>query len=163
MLGYFSVGKTSLVSRYVHSIFSDQYLTTIGVKVDKKTVDINSNRIQLMLWDIEGDDKFCSLKKHYLRGMSGYVLVIDITRRNSYQKALETKARLDHDFDVLPHVIAVNKNDLVAERDVTDAEVGALTEQGSPLVFTSAKTGEGVEDMFRHLAEQLLGEKRVAV
>jgi small GTP-binding protein len=163
MLGYFSVGKTSLVSRFVHSVFSEQYLTTIGVKVDKKIVDVNASQIQLMLWDIEGEDKFCSLKKHYLRGMSGYVLVVDITRHNSYEKALEIKARLEENFGVLPHVIALNKNDLVSERDITEEEIEALAIQRSPVVFTSASTGAGVEEMFRLLAGQFLGEERIAV
>lgn len=163
MLGYFSVGKISLVSRFVHSIFSEQYLTTIGVKVDKKIVEVNSDQVKLMLWDIEGEDKFCSLKKHYLRGISGYVLVVDITRHNSYEKALEIKARLDRGFGPLPHVIAINKYDLVAERDVSNEEIDALVNQGSAVALTSARSGEGVEVMFHDLAVQLLGEGRIAV
>ena len=80
MLGGFGVGKTSLVSRFVSSMFSDKYLTTVGVKVDKKTVPIDSGEMTLMLWDIYGQDEFQTVRDSYLRGASGYLLVADGTR-----------------------------------------------------------------------------------
>ena len=56
LIGGFAVGKTSLVSRYVHSLFSDKYHTTVGVKVDKKAVDLGERQVELVLWDIYGQD-----------------------------------------------------------------------------------------------------------
>ncbi len=156
MMGYFSVGKTSLLSKYVHSIFSEKYLTTVGVKVDKKVVAIGSQDVTLMLWDIEGEDKFCKLKKHYLRGVSGYILVADITRKNSLDKAIELKEKMDANYGNIPFTLALNKNDLASQREVTDYQVKELLNKGWNVVFTSAKNGEGVESMFHDLAQKML-------
>ena len=68
MLGGFAVGKTSLVARFVHSIFSDRYRTTIGVKIDKKLVRAGEEELSLILWDIHGDDEFQRVRPTYLRG-----------------------------------------------------------------------------------------------
>ena len=80
MLGSFGVGKTSLVSQYVRSIFSDKYLSTVGVKVDKKEVVVDNQRVNLVLWDLYGEDGFQTIQQSYLRGTSGYLLVADGTR-----------------------------------------------------------------------------------
>jgi GTPase SAR1 family protein len=80
MLGGFSVGKTSLVKRYVHSVFSETYLTTVGVKIDKKTVTLSDRIVNLILWDLAGEDDINSLRMTNLRGAAGYVLVADGTR-----------------------------------------------------------------------------------
>lgn len=89
MLGSFAVGKTSLVARYVRSIFSEKYLTTIGVKVDKKEVALGDGlpTVLLLLWDIYGDDEFQAIRPSLLRGASGYFLVADGTRPSSLERA----------------------------------------------------------------------------
>ena len=66
MLGGFSVGKTSLVKRYVQSVFSETYLTTVGVKIDKKTVDLSGRSVSLILWDLAGEDDISSLRMSFL-------------------------------------------------------------------------------------------------
>ena len=81
MLGAFSVGKTSLVKRFVQSIFSETYLTTVGVKIDKKNVELSDRIVTLILWDLAGEDDIASLRMSYLRGSAGYVLVADGTGR----------------------------------------------------------------------------------
>src|SRR6476661_2941267 len=88
MIGGFSVGKTSLVRRYVQSIFSEAYLTTVGVKIDKKTVELTDRTVNLILWDLAGEDDIGSLRMTYLRGASGYVLVADGTRRSTLDVAI---------------------------------------------------------------------------
>ena len=80
MLGASAVGKTSLVGRFVQGIFSDKYLTTVGVKIDKKKVSLDSGEMTLMLWDIYGQDEFQTIRDTYLRGATGYLLVADGTR-----------------------------------------------------------------------------------
>ena len=75
MVGTSGVGKTSLVAKFVHSMFSDKYLTTVGVKIDKKTVAVDGNEVMLMIWDLAGDDGYQRLQTSYLRGTSGYLLV----------------------------------------------------------------------------------------
>src|ERR1700737_1110144 len=80
MLGGFWVGKTSLVKRFVASVFSETYLTTVGVKIDKKTVDLSDRIVNLILWDLAGEDDISSLRMSYLRGSAGYVRVPDGAR-----------------------------------------------------------------------------------
>ena len=67
MVGQFAVGKTSLVRRFVDSIFDERYLTTIGVKIDRKDVTIDGKSITLMLWDLAGEDELAQLNVSHLR------------------------------------------------------------------------------------------------
>ena len=87
MLGAFSVGKTSLVQKFVLSMFSAKYLTTVGVKVDKKSVEVDGLPIDLIIWDIHGEDSTQDISESYLRGASGYVLVADGTRKETLDAA----------------------------------------------------------------------------
>lgn len=157
MLGAFSVGKTSLVRRYVESVFSDAYLTTVGVKIDKKTVEVNGQPVALILWDIAGEDEAASVRMSYLRGAAGYLLVADGTRAATLEVARSLRRRVEAELGPLPFVLLLNKADLVAEWAVTDDELDALRSGGWSVRLTSAKTGAGVEDAFRELAVRLTG------
>ena len=152
MLGGFSVGKTSLVKRYVQSVFSETYLTTVGVKIDKKTVDLTDRVVNLILWDLAGEDDIASLRMTYLRGAAGYVLVADGTRPATLEVALSLRRRVEADFGPLPFVLLLNKNDLREEWAIRDAEIEDLRQNGWWVQATSARTGEGVEDAFKALA-----------
>ena len=153
MLGGFSVGKTSLVKRYVQSIFSETYLTTVGVKIDKKTVDLSDRIVNLILWDLAGEDDISSLRMSYLRGAAGYVLVADGTRRSTLEVALSLRQRVEADFGPLPFVLLLNKNDLEEQWAIRDAELdGPARQTAGGCAPTSARTGEGVEDAFKDLA-----------
>ena len=88
LLGGTAVGKTSLVARYVRNLFSDKYLSSIGVKVDKKVLTVDGADVSLVLWDIHGDDQFETIRTAYLRGTSGYLLVADGTRRSVESRTL---------------------------------------------------------------------------
>jgi small GTP-binding protein len=85
LLGAFGVGKTSLTRRYVDSIFSDTYLTTVGVKIDKKAVRVGANDVNLLIWDIAGEDDVSAVRTSYLRGAAGYLLVVDVTRAQTLE------------------------------------------------------------------------------
>ena len=87
VLGAYAVGKTSLISRFVKSVFSEKYHTTVGVKIDKKEVQLESGTIRLMLWDLAGEDDFSKVRLSFLRGSSGYLLVVDPTRPDTFQVA----------------------------------------------------------------------------
>lgn len=152
MLGAFAVGKTSLVSRYVKSIFSEKYHTTVGVKIDKKLVDVAGHRVNLILWDLHGEDEFQKVRTSYLRGSSGYILVADGTRRATLDTALSLHHRAKETIGHVPFILLLNKADLKAEWEVEQPALDALTAQGWTLMETSAKAGEGVEQAFLHLA-----------
>jgi GTPase SAR1 family protein len=89
MLGSFAVGKTSLIRRFVESIYSEAYHTTVGVKIDKRVVRHNDSDVTLVLWDLYGEDEFQKMRWPYLRGAAGYLLVADGTRRNTLEKAFQ--------------------------------------------------------------------------
>jgi small GTP-binding protein len=155
MLGGFSVGKTSLVKRFVESVFSEAYLTTVGVKIDKKIVDLPGRIVNLILWDLAGEDDIASLRMSYLRGAAGYVLVADGTRPSTLDVALSLRNRVEADYGSLPFVLLLNKNDLTEQWAIGDAEVAGLRNNGWWVRPTSARTGEGVEDAFTDLAVRL--------
>lgn len=155
MLGGAGVGKTSLVRRLVEGTFSDQYLSTIGVKVDRKTVTIGTDTMAMSLWDVEGESQLRTLRLRYLRGAAGYLLVADGTDPASIAVATDLQEKAADRLD-LPFVLAVNKSDLTDRWRVTPAELAALKERGWDVFRTSARTGEGVEAMFLRLASRLL-------
>lgn len=157
MLGAYAVGKTSLVSRFVKSLFSDKYHTTVGVKVDKKVVAVGEEQVNLLLWDIYGEDDFQKLRTSYLRGSSGYVLVVDGTRRETLEKAVILQSRAHEMLAGVPFVLMLNKADLVDKWEVDDSAVEDLVGEGWPTFRTSAKTGEGVEQAFLALARRMAG------
>ena len=156
MLGTFSVGKTSLVRQFVESIFSEKYHTTIGVKIDKKTITLHGQDMMLMLWDIEGEDKFYQLKQSYLRGLSGYLLVADGTRSASLDAALDIKKSMDDTFRNVPHLLVLNKSDLKEQWAVDSSRHQQMQAEKINVIQTSAKTGENVEDIFLRLGSLML-------
>src|SRR6201995_5820597 len=130
MLGGFSVGKTSLVKRYVSSIFSETYLTTVGVKIDKKTVDLSGRTVNLILWDLAGEDDISALRMSYLRGSAGYVLVADGTRPATLDVALSLRERVRTEYGPLPFVLLLNKHDLTDQWEIRDAALANLPDSG---------------------------------
>ena len=156
MLGSFSVGKTSLVRRFVESMFSDAYLTTVGVKIDKKLLQVDGNDVTLMLWDIYGEDDFQKLRMSYLRGASGFLLVVDGTRRATLDKALAIKEEADKALGSVHAVLVLNKCDLTEQWEIEPEKENELSGRGWSLVRTSAKTGQGVEEVFTALARAML-------
>jgi small GTP-binding protein len=158
MLGSFSVGKTSLVRRFVESIFSDAYQTSIGVKVDKKVVRVNNEDVTLVLWDIHGEDVYQKIHMSYLRGMSGYLLVIDGTRRQTLEDALGLNQRVMQEAGKVPAILVLNKSDLVDKWEIDSARESELSAAGWTILRTSAKTGASVEQVFSQLAAATLAE-----
>lgn len=156
MLGSFAVGKTSMVARYVRSIFSEKYLSTVGVKVDRKELAIGGQAVSLLLWDIYGQDAFQTVQRSYLRGMSGYLLVVDGTRLESFAVARDLQKLAVEVAGPVPFVLALNKCDLASSWQVDEKALFEVAEAGWPIVKTSAKTGQGVEEAFERLARAML-------
>jgi small GTP-binding protein len=156
VLGAFGVGKTSLVKRYVESIFSETYLTTVGVKIDKKTVTLGDRTVHLILWDLAGEDDMASLRLSYMRGSAGYVLVADGTRPATLEMALSLRKRVETEHGPLPFALLINKNDLREQWAVTDDDLEKLRSDGWWVRSSSARTGEGVDDAFADLAARVV-------
>jgi small GTP-binding protein len=156
MLGSFSVGKSSLLRRFVENMFDEQYHTSIGVKVDKKVVNVSGKDLALVLWDIYGEDAFQKMRMSYLRGMHGYVLVVDGTRRQTLGDALALNERVVSEIGKVPALLALNKFDLSDQWEIEQARETQLTAAGWTIAHTSAKTGDAVEKAFLHLAQLML-------
>jgi small GTP-binding protein len=157
MLGAFAVGKTSLVRRFVHTIFSDTYQTTVGVNIEKKEVVVDDRRADLIIWDIHGEDDFQTVRMSYLRGASGCIYVVDGTRKvtldvvsSLYERAREVVGRV-------PVVFLINKNDLKETWEITSDALDVLRKKGHPVYETSAKTGVHVETAFKDLTRLMIG------
>lgn len=159
MLGSFAVGKTSLVRRFVESIYSDKYHTTVGVKVDKKLVPVGADQVTLLLWDIEGAETEHELRTSYLRGASGYLLVADGTRRDTLSKALALHTRAEETIGSVPFLLLLNKADLAEIWQVDSRELEAVKQRDWQVLYTSAKTGQGVEAAFLNLAQRMMETK----
>jgi small GTP-binding protein len=157
MLGSFAVGKTSLVRRFVESIYSDTYQTTVGVKIDKRNVRVNGKDASLVVWDIYGEDDYQKMRWTYLRGASGYLLVADGTRKATLQKAFDLEQRVCEEVGAIPFVLVINKCDLLQDWEIDSALESEIGTKKWNVLRSSAKTGEGVEEAFSLLAQKILG------
>jgi small GTP-binding protein len=157
MIGDFAVGKTSLVGRFVRQTFSEKYLTTVGVKIDTKLIKLSEEQeVKLILWDIAGNDALTTTTTSYLRGAAGYILVVDGTRKPTWQSALKLQAAVTAQTGHKPFACLLNKADLREQWEVSPDLVAPQIEQGWKLIESSAQTGMGVEEAFTWLAWQLL-------
>jgi small GTP-binding protein len=157
LLGTYAVGKTSLVRRFVYSVFSETYLTTVGVKIDRKLVSLPGCEMGLVIWDIQGEDEFAHLMPTYIRGASGCLLVADGTRQRTIETALDLARRVSETIGAVPFVLAVNKSDLRNDWEVREKDIESVRSQGWTVIPTSAKVGLGVEEAFVALADRIRG------
>ncbi len=157
LLGGSAVGKSSLIARFVHSIYSSQYHTTVGVRIEKKLVRSPTGTANLMIWDINGEDAYQKVQTTYLRGMAGYLLVADGTRAQTIDECLKLHARATEGFGALPAYLLINKSDLESEWRVDMTQLQSL---GIQILKTSALSGDNVETAFTQLAQQMLQKAR---
>lgn len=158
MLGAFAVGKTSLVQQYVNSIFNERYQTTLGVKIDKKTVNVESQTIELILWDLAGEDEFMEVRSSYLRGSAAVILVADGTRAETLDVAIKLKHKVYNEVGEIPFILLVNKMDLMDNWTIDKVTLKQLEDDGWEIIQTSAKDSDNVEAAFQTLANQLMQE-----
>jgi small GTP-binding protein len=156
MLGSFAVGKTSLVRRYVDSIYSDKYQTTVGVKIMKKVVQSGDKEVSLVLWDIYGEDDFQKMRWSSFNGASGFLLVADGTRRATFDKAVELEERIRQEVGVIPFVFVINKHDRLDEWEFDSAVEEQIATKGWTMLRSSAKSGENVEKAFSSLLRKIM-------
>jgi small GTP-binding protein len=156
LLGSFGVGKTSLVARFVHSLFSEKYHTTVGVKIDKKVINLGTDEITLVIWDMAGEEDSAPVKLNQVRDAAGYLLVADGTRRKTLDVARDIQQRVESEIGRRPFLLLANKVDLRDTWQIKDSEWSELTARGWIVLETSAKTGEHVEEAFLALTSSIL-------
>ncbi len=155
LTGSFGVGKTSLFNQFIFSRFSDKYLTTIGVKVNKKTIEIDGRQLTMLLWDVAGEVSQDKVPKSYFLGASGIIYVFDLSRPSTYKNI---KRDIDYLRQLVPgsnFKIVGNKLDLVNQEAINEIKKTI----GMPWnILTCAKTGENVDILFQELGSELLEE-----
>lgn len=161
MLGSFAVGKTSLVARFVEGGFSEKYQTTIGVKVDRKPLRVMGTDLALILWDIHGEDELQKIRRSYLRGAAGYLLVFDGTRPETVEVAQRLHSMAREELGDVPFLSLLNKSDLIEELRLPAANLHTLREAGWDIRETSAKTGLHVEESFQEIARRIVAHENL--
>ena len=150
MVGACGVGKTSLVRRFVES-----YQTTIGVKIDKKRLELDGREVTLVIWDLAGEDEFAQVRESHLRGASGYLLVADGSRQSTLATARGLEQKIRATLGPVPFILLVNKCDLLDEWESDDV-LAEIEQLGWPNIRTSAKSGVGVDAAFQQLVARML-------
>jgi len=156
IIGEFGVGKTSLVARYVQSIFSDKYHTTVGVKIDKKEVLVGDQQVTLVLWDLAGESAASGMKMMLIKGASGFLLVADGTRPETLHTTIRLQKEVAGVLGEIPFILAINKADLTEEWAVGPAQMEEFSAFGWDVRLASAKNGQGVDQIFSDLAARLI-------
>ena len=154
-MGTFAVGKTSLANRFVNGIFSDDYLTTVGVKIDRKVVTVEENEVKLVVWDLAGEDEFQKVQDSYLKGSAGFLYVADGTRAETLEQTVAQIIENQRKYPGSAAVLLLNKADLVEDWEIEgtrETTIGRML----PILRTSAKTGENVEEAFHELTRRIL-------
>ncbi|XZO03175.1 MAG: Rab family GTPase [Microcoleus sp.] len=161
MIGDFGVGKTSMIRRFVDRQFSDQYLSTVGVKISRKSIVLeNSTKqeivtAQLLIWDLEGHTKFKGIAPTYLQGAGGVLIVADVSRSETVERISEHIKLFSSVNPKGSIIIALNKVDLIDEEKLALlVEIAHSIDQDKVVAVytTSAKTGKDVDEIFHKLA-----------
>jgi len=154
MVGAPGVGKSSLVRRFVHSIFSEDYSSTLGVKVDRKLVLFEQAAVSMVLWDMHGETEGLDVPPGYLRGASGALAVFDISRPETAATAATLLERVLEQSPNAETVAVANKDDFEEASEASRSVAESI--EASSIQFTSAKTGSGVEQAFGTIGQGLL-------
>ncbi|KAJ7662471.1 GTP binding protein [Mycena olivaceomarginata] len=154
LLGDQSVGKTSLITRFMYDTFDNTYQATIGIDFLSKTMYLEDRTVRLQLWDTAGQERFRSLIPSYIRDSSVAIVVFDITNRQSFMMY----GRGGNDVII---VLVGNKADLSDKRQVTLEEATAKSTQLNIMFMeTSAKAGHNVKSLFKKIAMSLPGMEK---
>ncbi|KAK9071543.1 hypothetical protein SSX86_007971 [Deinandra increscens subsp. villosa] len=163
-LGDQSVGKTSVITRFMYDKFDTTYQATIGIDFLSKTIYLEDRAVRLQLWDTAGQERFRSLIPSYIRDSSVAVIVYDVANRESFLNTSKwiAEVRAERGSDVII-VLVGNKTDLVDKREVSIEEAdGRAREHGVMFVETSAKAGFNIKPLFSKIAAALPGMETVS-
>ncbi|KAH0793663.1 Ras-related protein RABD1 [Histomonas meleagridis] len=154
IIGNSGVGKSCLLLRFAEDMFSDNYISTIGVDFKIKKIELDGKSIKLQIWDTAGQERFRTITKSYYRGSNGIVVVYDITDRESFEQVSHWMTEIDsHASPDVCRLLVGNKCDLNDKRAVKTEEGEALARQfGIPFLETSAKDSMNVDEMFTTMA-----------
>ncbi|MBN2154004.1 MAG: GTP-binding protein [Candidatus Lokiarchaeota archaeon] len=162
LIGAASVGKTSLILRYVKNTFKSDLKSTIGTNFMLKPVKIEdaargATKVQLLIFDIGAQDQFVSMRAKYFQGSNASIAVYDVTSLDSLHAIPEWIVSLRDVCGNIPILIVGNKTDLAGQRAVSRMDAEALANRFTCMYDeASAKTGEQVEAIFERIARACL-------
>ena len=158
LLGEANVGKTSLLYRYIENKFIDNYKATLGVNLLKKEANIEGyGLITIQIWDLGGQESFKSLRKLYLEGANGALIIFDMTKSKTFEKLSDWVGDFKEARGEQPILLVGNKTDLIDNIKVNENEASDFANKhGMEFIKTSAKTGENVEVAFLNLIKVIL-------
>ncbi|MFX1455228.1 MAG: GTP-binding protein [Promethearchaeota archaeon] len=160
LTGDFKVGKTSLIRRFVENSFKEDYISTIGVQISKKTINLtDQNRMNFIIWDVGGQIfQMAPYRAKFYNGANAAFIVIDRTRPDS----LDSIEKWYNDIKTsiaknIPIIVVGNKSDLTDQIKISKDEIKEVAKQyGFHYILTSAKTGENVNDAFLYVAYRVI-------
>jgi small GTP-binding protein len=153
LIGNVNVGKTSMVARYVYQRFSDQYISTIGVRIDKKIIQIEDTQLNLILWDLAGESNQQNTPQSYFLGTGGIIYVVDLSSPPTFLNMEDDIEFLKGKIPNVPIIIAANKADkLTPEQQQTNVKLMPI----HPDFITSVKDNKNVDDLFDKLGKNLI-------
>jgi len=160
ILGDPAVGKTSITMRYAKNEFKDTYTNTIGAQFQQPKITLkNGNTLKVNLWDTAGEEKFRSMLSMYYKEAKGVLIAYDISSKDTFLNIEKWLQTLNDHIKKEEAVICLigNKKDLPANEKEVDTNTARKFAESHGMLFAevSAKTGDGVEDVFKNLAEEL--------
>ncbi|XP_064412029.1 ras-related protein Rab-32 [Latimeria chalumnae] len=169
VIGELGVGKTSIIKRYVHQLFSQHYRATIGVDFALKVINWDSSTlVRLQLWDIAGQERFGNMTRVYYKEAVGAFVVFDVTRESTFEAVSKWKHDLDSKVKLqngspIPAVLLANKCDQKNDGTSHSASLMELfcKENGFLGWFeTSAKDNVNIDEAARFLVENILANDK---
>ena len=160
-----SVGKTSMVHRFVENEFETDYKATIGTSIMKKECDFEGlkSKVRFIIWDLAGQAQFKRVRHTYVANAEAGILVFDVTRRETFENIQNWYKDTTQIVKNITLILVGNKIDLEDKREVSSTEGEELAKKfGLAYIETSAKTGENIEDAFNMLALQIVKKFVVA-
>ena len=161
LIGDTSVGKTSILCKYIDDEFSDAYLSTIGIEFKIKSLIINGKKVLLRIWDTSGQERYRSITQNFYRNANGILFIFDITKKETFDniKIWLTDSENCEDNKVAKMLIG-NKIDLENKRKIDNETIKKFAEKKEMKYFeASAKEGINIDNIFRELAELILFNK----
>ena len=158
LIGNSSVGKSSLLFRFVENVWDDSFVPTIGVDFKLKTLEVNGKIVKLQIWDTAGQERFKNITASYYRGGNGVLVVYDITDRDSFENLNSWLIEIEKNANKNVYKLLIgNKCDLEDKRKVTYQEgKDFATSNGMQFIETSAKADTKVKEAFELLTQEII-------
>ena len=159
LLGDSSVGKTSLLKKYIDDQFEEAYMSTIGVDFKEKKISLNELNVSLKIWDSAGQERFKSIAKTFIKNADGIMFVYDITHSETLDN-LKSWIRQSEDLTEKYKIIIGNKGDIGDKRQVSEDSLKNFCKaQKIKGIEVSAKLGTNVKVAFETLVQLIFEGK----